>query len=118
MVGKGDAVSHSTSCPKGRDREANRVAYLSAHLYNALTQQRRRRKGGAGTLATRLSEDHDGRLRPGRNQGKARGPKQGVACLRTREDSLVEQLCPQSVPTPELANDSKWLKRFGVPDGI
>ena len=39
-----------------------------------------------------------------------------VACLRTRED--VEHLCPQSVPTPELANGGKLLKRFGVPDGI
>src|SRR4029077_11155220 len=41
-----------------------------------------------------------------------------VACLRTRKDGLLEHLCPQSVPTPELANDSKLLKRFGVPDGI
>jgi len=31
---------------------------------------------------------------------------------------LVENLCPQSVPTPELANATKLLKRFGVPDGI
>ena len=41
-----------------------------------------------------------------------------VACLRRREGSLVESLCPQSVPTPELANGGKLLKRFGVPDGI
>lgn len=41
-----------------------------------------------------------------------------VACLRSREGSLVGSLCPQSVPTPELANGGKLLKRFGVPDGI
>jgi hypothetical protein len=45
-------------------------------------------------------------------------PRGYDACLRTREGGLVESLCPQSVPTPELANDSKLLKRFGVPDGI
>ncbi|PYX67003.1 MAG: hypothetical protein DMG74_01735, partial [Acidobacteria bacterium] len=42
-----------------------------------------------------------------------------VACLRAaREGGLVENLCPQCVPTPELANGGKLLKRFGVPDGI
>jgi len=41
-----------------------------------------------------------------------------VACLRTPEGGLVDNLCPQSVPSPELANGSKLLKRFGVPDGI
>ena len=41
-----------------------------------------------------------------------------VAFLRMREDGLVEHLCPQSVPIPELANGGKLLKRFGVPDGI
>ena len=41
-----------------------------------------------------------------------------VACLRTPEGGLVDNLCPQSVPSPELANGSKLLKRIGVPDGI
>jgi len=65
------------SCPKGRDRKANRVAYLPAQLYDVAARQRRRRKSCAGSLATRLSEDHDGRLCSGRHQGKAHGSKQG-----------------------------------------
>jgi hypothetical protein len=37
-----------------------------------------------------------------------------VACLRAPQCSL-EDLCPQNVPAPELANGSKAMKRFGVP---
>lgn len=41
-----------------------------------------------------------------------------VTRLRSPENATLEHLCPQSVPTPELLNGGKALKRFGVPDGI
>ena len=60
---EGDVVAHPTGGQTARHRQANRLAHIPADVHEFAARKRRRREGGAGVAASRLGQDHHGRLR-------------------------------------------------------
>ena len=81
--------------------QAHRLAHVPAHLDDSATCEWRRREGRAGTIASWLVPDHDGRVRPGGDTGQAQcaGKSCGDAAGdEERREVGLRVVCPSCVP--------------------
>jgi hypothetical protein len=117
-----ESETRATRCqrtsPCNRRRSPHWLAHVPAHLHDSATREWRRCEGRAGTVASWVVADHDGRVRPGSDAGQAQGAGESGcdAAGRNEGDELkiiASPVCPRrktGSPT------SLWI--VGVPDGI
>ena len=66
VLGTGDLTPlHSASGFETRNLQADRMAYVSTHVFDLVTQRRDRIQGDARTVAAFISAIHVGYLHPG-----------------------------------------------------
>jgi hypothetical protein len=100
-----------------RAQEADRLAYLSAHIWDDLECQRGKSQSHSGTSASRESPSHDGHVRSGCEQREARGAEQGgqTAFARSGEKAGVSGRLWTRGKTSRILEVVYFV---GVPDGI